>query len=159
MEQEIIDYLNNAAGKKFKLVGQSAGFIRARIKDGYKIEDFKHVIDVKANQWANDPKMSQYLNPHTLFRPSNFDRYLNQQIVQKRTPDGIPREVPTTDEDAAVTGLLNSWYDGDIDDNEAIEDMASIRKRFPDMSGSNISSLAHMRRRIDARQEKEIYDF
>ena len=36
------------------------------------------MIDHRVATWANDPKMSQYLTPQTLFRPGNFDKYLNR---------------------------------------------------------------------------------
>ena len=39
--------------------------------------DFKRVIDTKATQWENDPNMSRYLRPETLFGPK-FESYLNE---------------------------------------------------------------------------------
>jgi uncharacterized phage protein (TIGR02220 family) len=52
--------------------------LKARWNEGYRIEDFKAVTDVKAAQWLTDPKMVRYLRPLTLFAASKFDSYLNE---------------------------------------------------------------------------------
>lgn len=51
------------------------GHINARIQEKYAYEDFVAVIKHKHKQWSNDPKMSEYLRPRTLFC-TNFDGYL-----------------------------------------------------------------------------------
>lgn len=76
--QEIVEYLNQKSGKDFKWqVKETQGKIRARWKDGFSLEDFKHVIDVKCNQWLNDPKMVKFIRPKTLFG-TNFEGYKNE---------------------------------------------------------------------------------
>ena len=50
------------------------------MNEGYKLNDFITVIDKKTAEWGNDPKMSQYLRPITLFG-TKFESYLNQQTV------------------------------------------------------------------------------
>ena len=56
--------------------------MRARIAEGYTVDDFKKVIDIKAEEWLGT-EMDKYLNPSTLFRPSNFEKYLNQVPIKK----------------------------------------------------------------------------
>ena len=76
---DIIGYLNNKAGRNFK--ASTKAYIReieGRLKEGYTVENFKYVIDVKVAEWKDDANMQQHLNPVTLFKASNFDRYLNQ---------------------------------------------------------------------------------
>jgi uncharacterized phage protein (TIGR02220 family) len=76
---DILDYLNNATGKKFRLSTKSTrGAIHARITEGFFLEDFKKVIDTKTAQWKDDPKMSEFLRPQTLFG-TKFEAYLNQK--------------------------------------------------------------------------------
>ena len=75
---EIIDYLNHKLGTKYKKGKTTTSMIKARLDEGYTVDDFKTVIDKKVKAWANDPKMSQYLRPETLFRPSHFESYLNE---------------------------------------------------------------------------------
>lgn len=79
---EIIDYLNQKTGSHFKNVAGNQKLIRARWHEGYRIDDFKKVIDNKTTDWkgliAKDGRdMSQYLRPSTLFGPK-FDQYLNE---------------------------------------------------------------------------------
>lgn len=76
---EIIAYLNARTGKRFKAsTPATRKHVRARLNEGYSIDDFKAVIDVKAEQWMNDPAMSQYLRPETLFG-TKFEGYLNER--------------------------------------------------------------------------------
>lgn len=74
---EVISYLNSKAGKNFRNVESNKKLIRARFKEGYSLEDFKKVIDVKCNEWLNNDDMKKYLQPSTLFGPK-FDNYLNE---------------------------------------------------------------------------------
>src|SRR5699024_244603 len=80
----IIEYLNNKVNKRFSYKSESnRKLIKARFNEGYKLEDFIKVIDIKTNEWINDEKMKNYLQPSTLFRGSNFDKYLNQEVTQE----------------------------------------------------------------------------
>lgn len=51
------------------------GHINARIREKYTFDDFVSVIKHKQAQWGEDPKMSEFLRPKTLFS-SSFDGYL-----------------------------------------------------------------------------------
>lgn len=80
--KEIIDYLNEKAGTKFRYNSkQTVGHINARLKEGYTVEDFKHVIDVKVYTWKKDPKMSAYIRPQTLFG-TKMENYVNEKITK-----------------------------------------------------------------------------
>lgn len=77
--EEIINYLNEKSGKKFRPQSKpTQEAVNARFSEGFTLEDFKHVIKIKSEQWRNDPQMNKYLCPETLFRPSNFEKYLNE---------------------------------------------------------------------------------
>lgn len=76
--KEIVSYLNEKTKKNFKhSTKDTQKHINARLKEGYTVEDFKKVIDIKCREWLSDTKMSQYLRPATLFG-TNFESYLNQ---------------------------------------------------------------------------------
>lgn len=76
---EIINYLNSKANKSFKSKSSSAKkFVSGRLRDGYTLDDFKRVVDIKAAQWLNNPEMNAYLRPSTLFSATNFENYLNE---------------------------------------------------------------------------------
>lgn len=95
--REIIDYLNEKTGKRYSATSRvNQGHISARLKEGFTIEDFKHVIDVKCFQWKDDAKMAKFLRPETLFG-TKFDRYLNEEKVVMRM--GLHGETYTVSED------------------------------------------------------------
>lgn len=72
-----IAYLNQVTGKNYKYVEKTIKLVNARLSEGYTIDDFKTVIDVKFAEWASTD-MEKYLRPETLFS-NKFDGYLNQQ--------------------------------------------------------------------------------
>jgi len=74
---EIISYLNEMTGKSFKLVTPTKNIIKARWNEGFRLDDFKHVIKTKTDQWVRDKDMCIYLRPHTIFG-NKFDSYLNE---------------------------------------------------------------------------------
>ena len=77
--KEAVDYLNEKAGTKYKYNSKNTTkHIKARLNDGYTLEDFKSVIDKKCSEWLNTD-MEKYLCPDTLFG-SKFEKYLNQKI-------------------------------------------------------------------------------
>lgn len=79
IRKEIIDYLNQKLGTNYKPnASKNKTVINARLNEGYKLDDFKQVIDNKYDDWASDAKMSKYLRPETLFG-SKFDGYLNEK--------------------------------------------------------------------------------
>lgn len=76
---EIIDYLNNKASTKFRTsTDKTKKAIHARLSEGYKLVDFKKVIDTKCSKWLKDPKMVDFLRPETLFG-TKFESYLNEK--------------------------------------------------------------------------------
>lgn len=80
---EIIDYLNQKTGSHYKNVAGNQKLIRARWHEGYRLDDFKRVIDNKTDAWlgvvAKDGRdMGQFLRPSTLFG-NKFDQYLNEK--------------------------------------------------------------------------------
>ena len=75
---KVLSYLNEKTGKRYRI----RKYIEARLKDGATVEECQSVIDTKIVDpyFVQNPK---YLNPETLFRPSNFDRYKNEVIPLK----------------------------------------------------------------------------
>lgn len=77
---QVIDYLNEKAGTRYRHSKASRKPILARIRDGGSVEDCRLIIDHKAGQWRYDPEMAEYLRPSTLFRPTHFEEYLASAI-------------------------------------------------------------------------------
>lgn len=93
--KEIINYLNFKTRKHLDYRTKSyQQLIRGRWNDDVrkdktpeqKLADFKKVIDNKAFDWQGDAKMWNYMKPSTLFAPSHFDEYLNQNEIRYVPP-------------------------------------------------------------------------
>ena len=86
-----IVYLNQVANKRYKFVDKTKRLLLARFKEGYTLEDFKQVIDIKTAEWKDSPEFSKYLRPETLFG-SKFDGYLNQKpkTIKGESEDNFP---------------------------------------------------------------------
>jgi len=79
--EEIIAYLNEKTGRNFKSNSKIAiRHINSRLTEGYKIEDFKKVVDIKTSNWMGT-KMESFCRPETLFG-NKFDSYLNENSVE-----------------------------------------------------------------------------
>lgn len=86
--KKIMEYLNNKLNTRYKSTSQKTQtLVRARLRDGYTVDDFEKVIDIKCDEWLNT-SMSKYLRPETLFS-NKFEGYLNQQPKQQNTGFGI----------------------------------------------------------------------
>lgn len=85
---EIIEYLNSKTGKHLKDTPEVYRKpIRARWREGYRLDAFKRVIDIKCAQWSQPPKpgkddMRPYRRPQTLFG-TKFDAYLNEEMPEE----------------------------------------------------------------------------
>ena len=94
--KEIINYLNQKTGKRFKPNADgNKRVIDPRIKEGYTIADFRHIIDVKYAQWHNQTFRNgqsgdDYLRPETLFRVSKIEGYLNEKMPKRKTKEPVP---------------------------------------------------------------------
>ena len=82
--KEVISYLNLKAKKNFKVdTASHQKFIKARLKEGYVLEDFKKVVDIMIAKWKGT-EYEQYLQPQTLFG-NKMDNYLNQPMPKRST--------------------------------------------------------------------------
>lgn len=95
----IVDYLNSKAKTNYRNnTPKTQSLIIARLKEGYKLEDFQKVIDVKTTEWLGTD-MSKYLRPETLFG-NKFENYLNQ----------IPKEEPKD----RVSNIFKKIYEREV---------------------------------------------
>ena len=80
--KEVISYLNLKAKKNFKFdTASHHKFIKARLKEGYTLEDFKKVVDIMSAKWIGT-EYEQYLQPQTLFG-NKMDNYLNTTMPRR----------------------------------------------------------------------------
>ena len=74
---QVVEYMNTIAGTKYRAnTGNTAKMILARYNDGYTMDEMKIVISSQYAKWKGTDMM-QHFNPVTLFRPNNFEKYLN----------------------------------------------------------------------------------
>lgn len=79
--EEIMNYFNHVMHSKHTCRNKNTrSLVNARLDEGFTVEDFKKVIDIKWSHW-HDNEMRLYLRPRTLFS-GKFEDYLNQE----RTP-------------------------------------------------------------------------
>lgn len=87
--KEIIDYFNESTGKSYTHNGkETVKHIKARLKEGFTVEDFKTVIYKKTKEWVGTD-MEKYIRPQTLFG-NKFESYLNQsgESIGGNKPNG-----------------------------------------------------------------------
>lgn len=87
---EIVGYLNEKAGTHYRTgTSKTKERIRARWREGFRLDDFKRVIDVKCAEWLGTD-FAKYLCPETLFG-TKFEKYANQPMTRSRAKEGKGR--------------------------------------------------------------------
>lgn len=81
--KKVLTRLNELSSKPrgFRLVETNFKYIIARLDEGFSVMDCFHVLETK----IHDPYFKEnpgFYNPETLFRPKNFEKYLNQDIKE-----------------------------------------------------------------------------
>jgi uncharacterized phage protein (TIGR02220 family) len=76
---EIVDYLNEKANRRLRVGYPIKKLVNARVSEGYNLDDFKHVIDVKCSQWLGTD-FEKFLRPSTLFNATRFTEYHSEKL-------------------------------------------------------------------------------
>lgn len=91
---DVINYLNKKANKNFNdQTPANYRLVNALFNLGYTVEDCYLVIDEQVMCWGQDMQMKKYLRPMTLFRPVNFESYLNNAQERKAPLEYVPKPV------------------------------------------------------------------
>lgn len=83
----VLKHLNLVSGSRFQMCPASLDNIRARLREGFSVNELMLVVDYKHEHW-NGTKDYQYMRPKTLFIPGNFPGYL--QIATRWETKGRP---------------------------------------------------------------------
>ena len=107
----VVEHLNEKAGTRYKYTSKDTrAHIRARLDQGFSLEDFHTVIDKKTEEWRGT-EFEKFLRPSTLFGPK-FESYLNQQIEKKKPSNRFNNfEGRSYDFDALERQLLEAQED------------------------------------------------
>lgn len=88
--EEVVNHLNRRAGTHYRATSAATRkLVKARLKEGFTIEDIKLVIDKKCAEWINNSDMAQYLRPETLFG-NKFEGYLNTKAAPQNNWNNNP---------------------------------------------------------------------
>lgn len=80
----VIAYLNEKAGTSYRATtGKTQAVIRARVAEGFTLDDFKKVINKKCAEWIGT-EWEKFLRPETLFG-TKFEGYLNAKEAVRKT--------------------------------------------------------------------------
>lgn len=74
--KQVLTHLNQVTSSRYQVSTTSLQNIRARIAEGYTVEELSLVVDYCNAKWSEDLTMAAYLRPQTLFQPSKFPGYL-----------------------------------------------------------------------------------
>lgn len=74
--KQVLTHLNQVTSSRYQVSTTSLQNIRARIAEGYTVEELSLVVDYCNAKWSEDLTMATYLRPQTLFQPSKFPGYL-----------------------------------------------------------------------------------
>ena len=89
----ILGDLNKRTKSRFQPTDAAKALIIARLKQGYQVQDFIRVHEVKCLEWLGNEKMEHNLRPSTLYAACHFDEYLSawwkldrerQELAEKR---------------------------------------------------------------------------
>ena len=110
--ENIISYFNDKCNTKFKNnTSATKKLIKKHLNEGFSIEDFKKVIDIKYLDWGENPvrfsngQMSnEYLRPSTLFG-DKFESYVYEALARESSETSLFSSV-SNDIDPDVSDLV-----------------------------------------------------
>jgi len=108
----ILEDLNKRTKSKkgFSPLAQcNQNLIKARMSEGFMVENFISVNEKKVKQWLHDPEMSKYLRPATLYG-NKFDGYLNEVVC----------DLPATNSNSLTRNKFQSADERRIENNKKI---------------------------------------
>lgn len=74
--KQVLIHLNQVTSSRYQVSTTSLQNIRARIGEGFTVEELSLVVDYCNAKWSEDLTMAAYLRPQTLFQPTKFPGYL-----------------------------------------------------------------------------------
>ena len=117
---KVITEFNQLAGSRYSIKTEGTReLIRGRFNEGRTHEEMIAVIKDRIKKWSKDPRMKDYIRPSTIFRPGNFDNYLNEipaqhveaankgELLRVRNLYGVVREVTQEEFNQAAKGFYS----------------------------------------------------
>ena len=81
--QEVVEHLNLLSGKAYRHTsGNTQRYIRIRWDEGFRLDDFMYVNQIKAEEWLGTER-EKYLRPETLYG-TKFEGYRQQRRIPRQ---------------------------------------------------------------------------
>jgi uncharacterized phage protein (TIGR02220 family) len=96
LAEQIINHFNKTTGRDngkkrpITLTGKTKSQIMARIKEGYKLDDFKHVTEVCYYNWIDDKEFKGRIHPQVIFNNEMDKRLVWEKKDKSR--EGLTRD-------------------------------------------------------------------
>ena len=129
---EVIEFMNKLYGRNFKADSMYATKeLRNRLIDN-SVEDVKAVVANRYVEWKDDAVMEKHLNPTTIFRPSKFDKYVEEALRTKKGRGLLAAEQIDLNQGDEITLEMSA--------NILDKDVYSIKTYDLDGAGNRITS-------------------
>ncbi len=81
--KSILLFLNEQTNHKYRPTKGTLKYIKERLNEGYTEKDCRYVIETMTHNWSGTD-MERHLDYTTLFRSSNFPKYLEKEKLRKK---------------------------------------------------------------------------
>lgn len=112
---EVIDFMNKLYGRKFDASSPSTTKnLKERLKK-HDVETIKRVVANRYAEWKDDAVMCKHLNPTTIFRPSKFDKYLEDVLRTKKGESFVSaQKIDLKQGDEITAEIAKTFSDNDV---------------------------------------------
>ena len=129
---EVIEFMNKLYGRNFKANSEYATKGLKERLNNYTVDQIKLVVSNRYVEWKDDAVMMKHLNPTTIFRPSKFEKYIEEA---ERTNTG--RSLVEVDKISLEHGQEIAF---DIVDSILDKDVYNIRTYDVDSNKNKLTS-------------------
>ena len=80
----VLSFLNEKSGRAYRPVGANLDLIKARLKEGYTVQDLKTLTARKCREWREDDTMKKFMRPATLYNKTKCAQYIGECVEEKK---------------------------------------------------------------------------
>ena len=91
---QVLGAINEVMQTSYKVNKSNRKFIEARLNDGNTVDDLISVVKYQSAEWYKT-EYEKHINPETLFRPTKFEKYL-QNAKRQEASGKTPKDLYTS---------------------------------------------------------------
>ncbi len=156
-EEGILTFMNGVYGRNFSSKSSKNVSLLTSLLNKYEEDEIKLVISNRYLEWKDEPAMSKHLNPTTVFRLSNFEKYL-EEAIYTRVGEAI---VAVKGIDLEVGDIINANHIDALRKehiyNIKIYDQSNVYLRKQSVKGKDLRQM--IRKSLRKGQEKLTYKY